>query len=121
MREQLRLLVAERDRIKAESDAVVIVHLKHEKNLHQVALEREKRHKKLETQRIEKGYKKLRGATRTKPFEKVAPANTNTPHKKDSHSRDLDRIRVEDIEEESKEEIGESSSKLDPRHIEDVE
>jgi len=44
MRDQLKLLLAERDKQKTESNAVLIVHHKKEKNLHQVAIEREKRH-----------------------------------------------------------------------------
>jgi hypothetical protein len=99
LREQLRLLIEERDRKKAENGAVLIVKQKQEKNLQMVAAEREKRHNKMEQQMREKGYKKLRkGVTKSIKFEKVTPSS---PRKHIGYG-DLDRIRVEDIEEESK-------------------
>ncbi len=111
-------MIEERDRKKAENDAVLIVHHKKEKNLQKVAAEREKRHKKMEQQMTEKGYKKLRKGTVTKSnkFEKVVPSS---PRKTIGYG-DVDRIRVEDIEEESKE-YQDSSSKINSQHIEDVE
>jgi hypothetical protein len=76
LREQLRLLIEERDRKKAETDAVLIVHHKQEKNLQKVAAEREKRHKKMEQQMIENGYKKLRrGGVKSNKFVKVTPSS----------------------------------------------
>ena len=117
LREQLRLLIEERDRKKAENDAVLIVKQKQEKNLQKVAAEREKRHNKMEQQMREKGYKKLRkGVTKSNKFEKVTPSS---PRKNIGYG-DVDRIRVEDIEEESKD-LEDSSSKLASQHIEDVE